>query len=48
MFAAQLIHVSCAAVGYGDGEGKQAASREMASSLLPTTDQKKSTSVQGL
>lgn len=48
VFAAQLIHVSCATAGYGDGEGKQAASWEIVSSLLPKADRKKSASVQGL
>lgn len=48
LFAAQLIHISCATVGYGDGEAKQAAFQETVSSLLPKADRKKITSVQGL
>lgn len=38
LFAAQLIHISCATVGNGDGETKQAAFQEIMSSLLPKAD----------
>ena len=42
LFAAQLIHIICATVGYGDGEAKQAVFQEIMSSLLPQQTEKNS------